>query len=84
MAHVGLGEDLGGLNIRRITLQEITFIGTYTYTAEDFRETAQAMYDGRLGALDWIETRPLSEGARAFTDIRAGTVAAPKIILKPT
>ena len=66
-----------------MTLQEITFVGTYTYTAQDFRDTAAAMFDGRLGALDWVEIRPLSEGAAAFADIRAGRVAAPKIILKP-
>lgn len=83
IAHVGLGEDTGGLDIRRMTLQEITFIGTYTYTAQDFRDTAQAIFDGHLGPLDWTETRPLSEGAVAFRDIRAGTVPAPKIILKP-
>ncbi|GGE62031.1 alcohol dehydrogenase catalytic domain-containing protein [Actibacterium pelagium] len=83
IVHIGLGEDTGGLDIRRMTLQEITFIGTYTYTAQDFRDTAQAMFDGRLGALDWVETRPLSEGASAFADIKAGRVAAPKTILKP-
>ena len=83
IVHIGLGSASGGLDIRRMTLQEITFIGTYTYTAQDFRDTAQAMFDGHLGALDWIETRPLSEGARAFADIRAGVVPAPKIILKP-
>ncbi|MDA7965242.1 alcohol dehydrogenase catalytic domain-containing protein [Ruegeria sp.] len=83
IAHVGLGEDTGGLDVRRMTLQEITFIGTYTYTAEDFRQTAQAIFDGRLGALDWVETRGLSEGAQAFRDLRAGAVAAPKIILTP-
>ncbi|MBS9717081.1 zinc-binding dehydrogenase [Pseudohalocynthiibacter aestuariivivens] len=81
--HIGLGEDAGGLDVRRMTLQEITFIGTYTYTAEDFRQTNQAIFDGRLGALDWIETKPLSEGARAFKDIRAGKVAAPKTVLIP-
>jgi len=37
IAHIGLGEAEGGLDIRRMTLQEITFIGTYTYTADDFR-----------------------------------------------
>ncbi|WP_224815427.1 alcohol dehydrogenase catalytic domain-containing protein [Hasllibacter sp. MH4015] len=83
IVHVGLGEDTGGLDIRRMTLQEITFIGTYTYTAQDFRDTAAAIFDGRLGPLDWTETRPLSEGARAFADIRAGRVPAPKIILNP-
>ncbi|KIC20380.1 alcohol dehydrogenase catalytic domain-containing protein [Leisingera sp. ANG-Vp] len=83
IAHVGLGEDAGGLDVRRMTLQEITFIGTYTYTAQDFRDTAQAIFDGRLGPLDWPEMRPLSEGAAAFRDLRQGSVAAPKIILAP-
>ena len=81
--HIGLGSSEGGLDIRRATLQEISFIGTYTYTAADFRATAAAMFDGRLGALDWYETRPLESGAQSFADIRSGRVAAPKIILKP-
>lgn len=81
--HVGLGSASGGLDIRRMTLQEITFIGTYTYTAQDFRQTAAAIFDGRLGALDWFETRALSDGAQAFADIRAGLVAAPKVMLIP-
>ncbi|WP_435230114.1 alcohol dehydrogenase catalytic domain-containing protein [Pseudopelagicola sp. nBUS_20] len=83
IVHVGLGEDSGGLDVRRITLQEITFIGTYTYTAKDFRDTADAIFEGKLGLLDWIEERPLSDGAKAFQDLREGIVAAPKIVLKP-
>jgi L-iditol 2-dehydrogenase len=83
IVHIGLGSGVGGLDIRRITLQEITFIGSYTYAQADFRDTAQAIFDGRLGALDWAKIRPLSDGARAFADIKAGRVAAPKIILKP-
>ena len=83
IAHVGLGEDTGGLDVRRMTLQEITFIGTYTYTAQDFRDTAAAIFDGRLGPLDWTEHRPLSDGFAAFQDLRAGRVAAPKIVLTP-
>ncbi len=83
IVHIGLGGGTAGLDIRRITLQEITVIGTYTYTAQDFRDTCAALFDGRLGALEWTEARPLSEGARAFADIRAGHVPAPKIILKP-
>ncbi|MEO1275604.1 MAG: alcohol dehydrogenase catalytic domain-containing protein [Pseudomonadota bacterium] len=83
IVHIGLGEDKGGLDIRRMTLQEIGFIGTYAYTAQDFRDTAEAMFQGRLGPLDWTETRALNDGAGAFQDIRAGRVAAPKIILKP-
>lgn len=81
--HVGLGGGNAGLDIRRVTLQEIAFIGTYTYTAQDFRDTCAAMFDGRLGPLDWTEARPLSSGDSAFKEIRAGLIAAPKIILKP-
>jgi L-iditol 2-dehydrogenase len=83
IAHIGLGEAEGGLDVRRMTLQEITFIGTYTYTPKDFKETAQAIFDGRFGSLDWITKRPLGVGQQAFDDIRGGVVAAPKIILIP-
>jgi L-iditol 2-dehydrogenase len=81
--HIGLGGGTAGLDIRRMTLQEITFTGTYTYTAQDFRDTAAAMFAGHLGALDWTEARPLADGAAAFADIRSGATSAPKIILKP-
>lgn len=83
IVHVGLGDNADGLDVRRLTLQEITFIGSYTYTAQDFRDTAQAMFDGRLGDLSWFQSRPLQDGAAAFRDIRAGVVAEPKIILEP-
>ena len=81
--HIGLLDSAGEIDVRKMTLSEVTFIGTYTYAARDFRDTAQAIFDGRLGDLSWTETRPLSDGAAAFADIRAGRVAAPKIILRP-
>jgi len=83
IVHIGLGEASGSVDFRRMTLQEITFIGTYTYTRDDFTAAAQAICDGRLGALDWIERRPLGDGQAAFDDILAGRVQAPKIVLKP-
>lgn len=83
IVHIGLGEAEGGLDVKRMTLQEITFIGTYTYTTQDFRDTCAAIFDGRLGALDWAELRPLADGQQAFEEIRANRVAAPKIILEP-
>ena len=83
ISHIGLGSGEGGVDVRRMTLQEITFIGTYTYTAQDFRDTGAAIFAGLLGSLDWVETRPLTEGQAAFDDIRNGRTAAPKIILIP-
>jgi L-iditol 2-dehydrogenase len=64
-----------------MTLQEITFFGTYTYTAQDFRDTAATIFDGRFSDLDWTEQQALSEGQQAFKDSRAGSPAAPKLIL---
>lgn len=83
IVHLGLGDGEGGLDIRKMTLQEVTFIGSYCYTMQEFRDCAQALFDGRLGEPNWTETRPLADGAQAFGDIRAGRVPAPKIILKP-
>jgi L-gulonate 5-dehydrogenase len=81
--HIGLGDNGGGLDIRRMTLQEITFIGTYTYTLDDFQQTAEALFDGRFGNLDWVNIQPLSEGERVFKSIRSGDIAAPKTVLIP-
>lgn len=83
IAHIGLAEASDGLDIRRMTLQEIQFIGCYTYTRGDFKATAQAIFQGRLGALDWVDTRPLSDGQAAFEDILAGKAPAPKVMLIP-
>lgn len=83
IVHIGLGAAEGGLDIRRMTLQEITFIGTYTYSSIDFRATAKAIFQGDLGDLNWAEQRPLEDGAKAFSDFKNGMVQAAKIILKP-
>lgn len=83
IVHIGLGSATGGLDVRRMTLQEIAFMGTYTYTAQDFRDTATAMFAGQLGPLDWVQRQPLDTGQQAFEALRAGSVAEPKIILKP-
>ncbi len=83
IVHIGLLPGVDGLDIRKVTLQEITFIGAYCYTPMDFRQTVTAIASGRLGKLKWYEERPLAEGARAFADIDAGSVAAAKVILRP-
>ena len=79
----GLGDSIEGLDVRRMTLQEITFIGTYAYTPQDFQETALAIFNSEMGSFNWVEERSLKEGHKAFTDILSGRVAASKIILKP-
>jgi threonine dehydrogenase-like Zn-dependent dehydrogenase len=83
VVHVGLMDRVDGMDVRKLTLQEVAFIGSYTYTMADFQETIAAMHSGSLGALDWFEERALSEGATAFGDLLAGRSASAKIVLRP-
>jgi threonine dehydrogenase-like Zn-dependent dehydrogenase len=81
IVHVGLLPGQAGLDVRKITLQEITLAGVYCYTPADFAHTVEALAMGRLGDLGWIEQRPLGEGGHAFADIDGGRVGAAKIVL---
>jgi threonine dehydrogenase-like Zn-dependent dehydrogenase len=83
IVHIGLMDSDGGLDVRRLTLQEITLVGVYTYAMVDFRAAVKALCSGVMGALDWVETRPLRDGAGAFADLEAGRTAAAKIVLRP-
>jgi threonine dehydrogenase-like Zn-dependent dehydrogenase len=83
IVHIGLMEAEGGLDVRKLTLQEITLVGIYTYAMVDFRPAVDALASGALGPLDWVETRALSDGAQAFADLQAGRTAAAKIVLRP-
>ena len=46
IVHIGLMDNQGTLDVRRMTLQEITFIGCYTYTPVDLRVTLQKLHSG--------------------------------------
>ncbi len=83
IVHIGLMDNNDGLDIRKLTLQEVTLTGCYTYTMEDFKNTVESLYSGKLGTLDWVEQRPLSQGSAAFLDLSKGKTAAAKIILIP-
>lgn len=83
ISHVGLQNVDEGWDSRRITLQEITVLGNYCYTTADMKASIDMLYQKRLGDLGWIDVRPLSEGAQAFSDLHHGRVAAAKIVLQP-
>jgi len=83
ISHVGLQDNEAGLDTRRLTLDEITFLGNYTYSVIDLRAAIDLLYDGALGSLDWVETRSLADGAAAFREIHEGKAASPKIVLLP-
>jgi threonine dehydrogenase-like Zn-dependent dehydrogenase len=81
--HIGLMDSGGELDIRKLTLFEVSLIGVCCYTAADMRAAVQAIAEGMLGDLGWVETRALADGARAFDDLHNARSAAAKIVLTP-
>ena len=80
IVHVGLQDNGEGIDTRRITLQEVTFFGTYCYTPDDFAHSLHLLATGQVTGEGWTEFRPLDAGAQSFKDVDDGT-APPKIIL---
>jgi 2-desacetyl-2-hydroxyethyl bacteriochlorophyllide A dehydrogenase len=81
--HIGLQDWASEIDMRRLTLAEITLLGTYTYTTADLRATVHAIARGAFGQLEWLDARPLAQGAEAFQDLDQGRAASAKIILCP-
>jgi alcohol dehydrogenase len=83
IVHIGLQDWASEIDMRKLTLAEITLIGTYTYTMADLRATVTGLHEGAFGDLSWVEHRPLADGAGAFADLHEGKSAAAKIVLLP-
>ena len=81
--HVGLQDWASEIDMRKLTLAEITLLGTYTYTTVDLRATVDALSRGVFGDLSWVEERPLAQGQQAFLDLDQGRCAAAKVLLRP-
>ncbi|BDU36979.1 alcohol dehydrogenase catalytic domain-containing protein [Vibrio nigripulchritudo] len=79
--HVGLQDSSGEFDVRKMTLQEITVLGSFSYTQLDMISAIEILHRGALGDLSWIEERPLSQGSQAFSDLDNNRTAAAKIIL---
>ena len=80
IVHIGLQDNEPGLDTRYLTLQEVTFKGTYCYTNADFAEALDLLASGQISGEGFTEIRPLADGASGFLDIHNGK-APPKIIL---
>ena len=83
IVHIGLTQPSGTFDFKKLTIQEITLVGTYCYTNKDFKKTLEILSKKKLGDLGWIEYRDLKKGSEAFNEIHNGTCVAPKIILIP-
>ena len=83
IVHIGLTQSIGTFNFKKLTIQEVTLVGTYCYTKSDFKKTLEILTEKKLGSLSWIEYRDLKKGSDAFQEIHNGSCIAPKIILVP-
>lgn len=83
MMHIGLQDWASEIDMRKLTLAEITLLGTYTYSMADLRATVALLARSAFGSLAWVERRPLSQGAQAFDDLHHGRLAAAKVVLEP-
>jgi alcohol dehydrogenase len=83
VVHVGLADAASEIDMRKLTLVEITLMGVYTYTTADLRAAVAALNSGAFGDLAWVEERSLADGAQAFRDLDQGRAAAAKIVLRP-
>jgi 2-desacetyl-2-hydroxyethyl bacteriochlorophyllide A dehydrogenase len=81
--HVGLQDWASEIDMRKLTLAEITLLGTYTYTTADLRATVDALARGAFGDLSWVEERSLDAGQQAFLDLDQGRCASAKVLLRP-
>ena len=81
--HVGLTQSTGSFDFKKLTIQEITLVGTYCYTNKDFKNTIDILAKKKLGSLKWIEYRELKKGPEAFKQIHEGKCIAPKVVLIP-
>ncbi len=81
VVHIGLMDSDGSVDVRAMTLREIAFIGTYTYTPADLSRTLEKLNSGAFGGLGWVESRRLESGAQVFSDLVHGRCPSPKVVL---
>jgi alcohol dehydrogenase len=82
--HVGLQDWASEIDMRKLTLAEITLLGTYTYSTADLIATVNYLNQGAFGNLAWVEKRSMDDGAKAFDDLHRGNTSSAKILLKPS
>lgn len=83
VVHIGLQDWASEIDMRKLTLAEITLLGSYIYTMADMQATVAALHEGAFGDLGWVEQRSLVDGPAAFAALDSGAIAAGKLVLVP-
>jgi threonine dehydrogenase-like Zn-dependent dehydrogenase len=79
--NIGLGIDETPILINQTIRSEITLLGSFCYTNQDFYDALQLLINGKISEEVWSEIRTIEEGHQAFTDLVNGNVTKSKIFL---
>lgn len=81
---MGLGHGNSSLPVNHLVRQEISFIGSYTYSYSDFQQAVSLLQQGKIDIEGWTQTRSLADGPpAAFQELVRGKSEFSKIFLKP-
>ena len=79
---IGLHDEESALPANYIIRQEITVVGSFAYTDDDFARAMDLLVRGVVQPnVDWLEERPLRDGPAAFAELVDGNARAAKIVL---
>jgi 2-desacetyl-2-hydroxyethyl bacteriochlorophyllide A dehydrogenase len=80
---VGLGHDESPILMSHLVRQEVSIIGSYSYSNADFKQAVELLAGGHISMEPWTATRSLTEGPAAFQSLVEGKSNLSKIILNP-
>jgi threonine dehydrogenase-like Zn-dependent dehydrogenase len=79
---VGMGTPQFALDAYSVSTEERSLVGSFTYSAADFRDAAQFVSSAPPEVGELISRRvPLDDGPQAFTDLAAGDGTAGKVLV---
>jgi threonine dehydrogenase-like Zn-dependent dehydrogenase len=79
---VGMGTPQFTIDAYSVSTEERSLVGSFTYSAEDFRDAAQFVSSAPPEVGELISRRvPLHDGPQAFTDLAAGDGTAGKVLV---
>ena len=80
---VGLGQDQSLLSMNHAVRQEISLVGSYTYSDEDFEQAVDLLVGGKISNRHWSAVCTLPEAVDVFAALAEGRARFSKYIIRP-
>jgi 2-desacetyl-2-hydroxyethyl bacteriochlorophyllide A dehydrogenase len=81
---VGLGQDQSTVPMNHLVRQELSIIGSYTYSPTDFAQAVALLVKGKIDMTGWTTTRSLSDIPESFQELVEGRSEFSKIFIRPS